>query len=68
MLKPVYDLLFRYASYLVLPRSSVSVCYRTYYNTYKGIQIGPNDLSLQDAVDQGLTPGKDHFDICRHFS
>ena len=59
MLKPVYDLLFRYASYLILPRSSVSVCYKTYHNTYKGIQIGPNDLSLQDAVDQGLTPGKE---------
>ena len=45
--------------YLNLPRSSVSVCYKTYHNTYKGIQIGPGDLSIQDAVDQELTPGKE---------
>ena len=37
--------------------SNVSVCYKTYYNTYKGIQTGLSGLSLQDAVDQGLTPG-----------
>ena len=57
-LQPVYDLLFDdgYRN-LNLPLSSVSVCYKTYYNTYKGIQIGPNELSLQNAVDQGLTPG-----------
>ena len=52
----VSDLLFGHG--LNLPRSSVTVCYKTYHNTYKGIQIGPNDLSLQNAVDQGLTPGK----------
>ena len=43
---------------LMLPRSSVRVCYKAYHNTYKGIEIGPNDLSLEDAVNQELTPGK----------
>ena len=58
-LRPVYELLFtRNIFNLNLPRSSVSVCYKTYHNTYKGIQIGPNDLSLEDAVNQELTPGK----------
>ena len=56
-LRPVYDLLFY--NYLELTRSSVSVCYKTYHNTYKpGIQTRPDVLSLQDAVDQELTPGK----------
>ena len=60
-LQPVYELMFRYykhESYLNLPRSSVSICYKAYHNTYKGIQIGPNDLSLDNAVNQELTPGK----------
>ena len=59
-LRPVYDLLFHdnYHSCLKLPRSSVRVCYKGYYNTYKGIQIGQNDLSLDDALSQELTPGK----------
>ena len=58
-LLPVYTLLFGDGlyEYLKLPRSSVSVCYKTYYNTYKRTQISPNELSLQNAVDQGLTPG-----------
>ena len=58
-LRSVYHLLFgTYYFSLNLPRSSVSVCYKTYYNTYKGISIGPNGFSLEDAVDQELTPGK----------
>ena len=58
-LRPVYELFFGDDSFfLQLPRSSVRVCYKSYYNTYKGIQIGPNDLSLDDAVNQGLTPGE----------
>ena len=58
-LQPVYDLLFENYDYsLNLPRSSVRVCYKAYHNTYKGIQIGPSDLSLDDAVKQELTPGK----------
>ena len=59
-LDPIYRLFFESYPYsLSLPRSCVSVCYKTYHNTYKhGIQIGPNDLSLRDAVDQELTPGK----------
>ena len=57
-LRPVYELLFDGDEYLNLPRSSVRVCYKAYHNTYKGIQIGPNDLSLKVAVNQELTPGK----------
>ena len=34
---------------------------QTYHNTYKEIEIGPNDLSLEDAVKQELTPGKMKF-------
>ena len=57
-IKPVYDLLFDHY-YLKLPRSSVSVCYKTYDNIYKdGNQIGPDGLPLDDAVEKGLTPGK----------
>ena len=60
-LRPVYELLFETGQfgYLKLSRSSVNVCYKTYHNTYKGIQVGLDDLSLQDAGDQGLTPGND---------
>ena len=71
-LLPVYRLLFQdncpvkpgfvtntsLDDYLELPRSSVRVCYKAYHNTYKGVQVGPNDLSLEDAVNQELTPGK----------
>ena len=60
-LLPVYDLLFTTTSsigLLKLPRSSVSVYYKTYSNTYKdGIQLGPDGLSLQDAKEKKLTPG-----------
>ena len=58
-LQPIYNLLFGHVfnDFLNLPRSSVSVCYKTYHNTYKGRHIDPNDLSLQEAVDKGLTPG-----------
>ena len=56
-LRPVYELFFGNC-FLKLPRSSVRVCYKAYHNTYKGIQIGENDLSLDDAVNQGLTPGE----------
>lgn len=56
-LQPVYDLLFDdFFDGLNLPRSSVRVCYKAYHNTYKGIQLRPNDLSLDDAVNQKLTP------------
>ena len=48
-------------SNLILLRSSVRVCYKLYHNTYKGIEIGSNDLSLEDAVKQELTPGKMKF-------
>ena len=59
-LLPVYSLLFEANKdyRLKLPRSSVSVSYKTYYNTHKGIQIGTAEMSLQTAVDQELTPGK----------
>ena len=57
-LQPVYELLFKsYFFCLNLPRSSVRVCYKAYHNIYKETQIGPNDLSLDDAVNQELTPG-----------
>ena len=59
-LQPVYHLLFDIL-YLNLPRSSVRVCYKAYHNTYKGIQTGPNDLSLEDAVNQKITPGKNEI-------
>ena len=67
-LQPVYDLLFGdvLKDYLKLPRSSVRVCYKAYHNTYKGIQIGPNDLSLEDAVSQELTPGK--IEVVKRFN
>ena len=55
--QPVYKLLLEGIGFLNLRRSSISVCYKTYHNTHKGIQIGSNEQSLQDAVDQGLTPG-----------
>ena len=58
LLRPVYELLFEDDEYLDLSRSSVSVSYKTYYNTHKGTQIKTNVLSLQTAVDQELTPGK----------
>ena len=58
LLRPVYELLFEDDDYLYLSRSSVNVYYRTYYNTFKGNEIKTNDLSLQIAVDQELTPGK----------
>ena len=59
-LQPVYRLFFEsYPFSLNLPRSSVSVWYKTYHNTYKdGVQVRPDGLSLQDAVHQELTPGK----------
>ena len=44
--------------YLNLPHSSVRVCYKAYHNTYKEVQIGQNGLSLDDAVNQELTPGE----------
>ena len=56
-LQPVYYLVFD-DYYLNLPRSNVRVCYKAYHNNYKGIQTGPNDLSLENAVNQALTPGK----------
>ena len=59
-LRPVHELLFGtgISAFLGL-RSRVSVCYKTYDNTYKdGIQVGPDNLSLRDAVKKGLTPGK----------
>merc|ERR1712176_1640980 len=34
-LRPVYDVVFQDVNYLKLPRSSVSVCYKVYDNTYK---------------------------------
>ena len=58
LLQPVYWLL-SHSDCLNLPRSSVSVFYMTYHNTYKGLQNDPNVLSLQDAVDHELTPGKE---------
>ena len=58
-LRPVYELLFQNSdNCLILPRSIVRVSYKVYHNTYKGFQIGSNDLSLEDAVNQQLTPGK----------
>ena len=61
-LHPVYDLLFeKDYDFLELSRSSVHVCYKEYHNTYKGIQTGLYDLSLEDAVDQKLTPGNTYF-------
>ena len=59
-LQPVYALLF-HNSYLNFPHSDensiVTVTYKIYYNNYTSIQIDPNHLSIQDAVDQELTPG-----------
>ena len=58
LLEPVWFLLF---VYLETPKTSVSVRYETYRNNYKGVQIRPDDQSifnLQDAVKQGLTPGR----------
>ena len=58
-LRPVYDVVFQDVNYLKLPRSSVSVCYKVYDNTYKdGNQIGPDGLSVDDAAEKKLTPGK----------
>ena len=56
-LQPVYNMLFD-NYYLNLPRSSVRVCYKAYHNTCKGIRVGPNDLSLEDVINQELTSGK----------
>ena len=37
----------------------MSVCYKVYDNTYKdGNQIGPDGLSVDDAAEKKLTPGK----------
>ena len=59
LLQPVFVLLF---VDLKLPETSVSVRYETYRNNYKGVQARPDDksiLNLQDAVKQGLTPGRE---------
>ena len=72
-LRPVYQLLFEIglSGFLELLRPSVSVFYKIYNNTYKdGIQVGPDGLSLHDAVEKGLTPGKTlrvHWSILLHY-